>query len=350
MNHYPHRVGDFDAATRHLSRLERAIYRDMRDRYCLTESPLDGSDFDLLARRLLCVTPEDIAALQFVLDEFFELTSDGLWVNHECDQIIAAYRAQQAGNGVVKSNEKDRKARSRSRRSAMFSALRGVGVVLPYDTKMAELYRLCKAHQLHISEDAPVTEHAVTGDVTGHGQVTDSHALGTGKPKPKPKPILKETSSPKDDGDATPVQPAADTVPKSAGDWAIRFGQEFGVEVDPLDARDRKKFWPIAAAWVSAGVTLGQMRAAVQRARDEATEGIAYLPAYVDRVLASMSAPPVESRAEAAARSRMAEAAPLAAARGPSTAPPVAMGDGYQFFKDQAAGVRALPPVEAAHA
>lgn len=161
---------------------------------------------------------------------------------------------------------------------------------------------------------------------------------------------IKETTSPKPDDGATVVQPADATVPKSAGDWSIAFGQEFGVQVDPLDARDRKKFWPIAAAWVKAGVTLGQMRAAVQRARDEATEGIAYLPAYVDRVLASMSAPPAESRAEAAARSRMAEAAPLAAARGPSTAPPVAMGDGYQFFKDQAAGVRALPPVEAAHA
>jgi len=62
------------------------------------------------------------------------------------------------------------------------------------------------------------------------------------------------------------------------------------VEVDHTDLQDRKKFWPKAKAWVSAGVTLGQMRAAVAKARDEATEGIAYLPAYVDRVLDSMSA------------------------------------------------------------
>lgn len=34
------------------------------------------------------------------------------------------------------------------------------------------------------------------------------------------------------------------------------------------------------------------MRAAVQRAHDTATEPIAYLPAYADRVLATMQAPP----------------------------------------------------------
>lgn len=190
MNHYPHHIGDFDARTRHLSRLERAIYRDMRDRYCLFEEPLDGNDFDLLARRLSCHAPEEVAALQFVLDEFFELTPDGTWINHECDQIIAAYRAQQAGQGVVKGNEKDRKARSRARRSAMFSALREVGVVLPYDTPMAELYRLCRTHGLPLPKDDGGTPHGVTGHGTGAGHVTPCHALGTGKPEPEPKPSI----------------------------------------------------------------------------------------------------------------------------------------------------------------
>ena len=190
MNHYPHHIGDFDARTRHLSRLERAIYRDMRDRYCLFEEPLDGSDFDMLARRLSCRAPDEVAALQFVLDEFFELTPDGTWVNQECDQIIAAYRAQQAGQGVVKGNEKDRKARSRARRSAMFSALREAGVVLPYNTSMAELYRQCRTHGLPLPKDDAGTPHAVTGDGTEPGQVTPRHALGTGKPEPEPKPLI----------------------------------------------------------------------------------------------------------------------------------------------------------------
>lgn len=211
MNHYPHHIGDFEAKTRHLSRLERAIYRDMRDRYCLEESPLDGNDFNLLARRLLCVTPEDVAALQFVLDEFFELTPDGLWINHECDQIIAAYRAQQVGGAVVKGNEKDRKARSRARRSAMFSALRGLGLVLPYDTKMAELYRLCKDNQIPIPADGTGTSQGVTGGGTGHGQVTPRHALGTGKPEPEPKPLVPPNppAGGAGDLDASPANPGA---------------------------------------------------------------------------------------------------------------------------------------------
>lgn len=221
MNHYPHHIGDFDAATRHLSRLERSIYRDMRDRYCLGESPLDGNDFNLLARRLLCVTPEDVAALQFVLDEFFELTPEGLWINHECDQIIAAYRAQQVGGAVVKGNEKDRKARSRARRSAMFSALRGLGLVLPYDTKMAELYRLCRDNQVPIPADGAVTSQGVTGDGTGHGQVTPRHALGTGKPEPEPKPIH-------------PPNPPGGGVSASDSDSAGQGGGMQGAAVAPV--------------------------------------------------------------------------------------------------------------------
>jgi hypothetical protein len=267
------------------------------------------------------------------------------------------YRAQQAGSGVVKGNEKDRKTRSRARRSAMFSALREVGVVLHYDAKMAELYRLCKEHQIAIPKDAPGTGPVTPRPVTGHGNVTPGDGLGTGKPEPKPEPDLrKETSSPKEPGDggmgdaAAPGQvPRAESadVPNSPGAWAVLFWHEFGVEVSPTDIHARKKFWPIATAWVQAGVSVGQMRAAVDRARTEATETIAYLPAYVDRVLASSCSAVVhESRAESAARARMQEAAPLAASRGPAPLHPPAGGEGYAYFEQAAARVPALEEVQ----
>lgn len=80
------------------------------------------------------------------------------------------------------------------------------------------------------------------------------------------------------------------------------------------------------------------MRAAVAKARLEAREGIAYLPAYVDRVLATMQQPAAaaESFVERAARERMSDLAPLAAAQAP-VAKPAPVVDGYAFFAAQAA-------------
>ena len=79
-------------------------------------------------------------------------------------------------------------------------------------------------------------------------------------------------------------------VPASHGEWMQVFEESFGVEVDPTNVQQRQKFVPLAKGWIAAGVTVGQMRDAVAKARSESKEGIAYLPAYVDRVLASMSA------------------------------------------------------------
>lgn len=186
MNHYPHHIGDFNTATRHLSRHERAIYRDMLDMYYDTEAPLDGSDFDRLARRLLCRDADDVAALQFLLGEFFEQRDDGHWVHHRCEREIAAFRLAQADRGVVKSNEKQRQTRSRAARSAMFSALKSRGVEVAWNAKMTDLRRLCCDYgvPLDVGPDAGKggggvvvsdTAHAVTVAVTD----TACHENGT---------------------------------------------------------------------------------------------------------------------------------------------------------------------------
>jgi hypothetical protein len=73
--------------------------------------------------------------------------------------------------------------------------------------------------------------------------------------------------------------------------WGDFFRDERGIDTDPNSVHDRKKLRPLADAWVKAGVTVGQMRRAIETAEDQATESIVYLPAYVDRVLASLSAP-----------------------------------------------------------
>ena len=90
MNHYPHHIGDFNSATRHLTFVERALYRELLDLYYDTERPLIA-DVAKLARRILANTDELRQALQAVLEEFFELQDDG-WHNVRCDREIEAYQ------------------------------------------------------------------------------------------------------------------------------------------------------------------------------------------------------------------------------------------------------------------
>lgn len=83
-----------------------------------------------------------------------------------------------------------------------------------------------------------------------------------------------------------------DGPPTSWAAWSRWWREVRGIEVDPRSPHDRKRFVPLAERWIAAGVTREQMRRALERAEDEASEPIAYLPAYVDRVLANAQAPP----------------------------------------------------------
>jgi hypothetical protein len=119
-------------------------------------------------------------------------------------------------------------------------------------------------------------------------------------PDEKPPPSSSSSSSTADpslrSGSSTGVPHAASRtipdVPTSWAEWASWWRFERGVEVDPSSPGDRKRFLPMAERWVSARVSGEQMRRALARAEAEAREPIAYLPAYVDRVLANSQAPP----------------------------------------------------------
>ena len=91
MNHYPHHIGDFDRATRHLSRMERSVYRDLLDLYYDTEARLT-LDMTALCRRIIARSNEESTAVEQVLNEFFTKTEGG-WYNARCEEEIAAYRA-----------------------------------------------------------------------------------------------------------------------------------------------------------------------------------------------------------------------------------------------------------------
>lgn len=112
MHFYPHNIADFNNATRHLTRVERSVYREAIDLYYDTEEPLQSCNFDKLCRVLLCVTDEEKQALRSVLDEFFELTDAGHF-HSRCNAEIEKYRSNSSAKARAgKASAEARKNRS----------------------------------------------------------------------------------------------------------------------------------------------------------------------------------------------------------------------------------------------
>lgn len=94
MNYYEHHIGDYAAATGHLSLLEDAIYSRLLRRYYLQEQPLPA-EVAQVARLCGARSQEEQQAVDAVLAEFFYLCSDG-WHNKRADEEIARYQDKQA--------------------------------------------------------------------------------------------------------------------------------------------------------------------------------------------------------------------------------------------------------------
>jgi uncharacterized protein YdaU (DUF1376 family) len=117
VNHYPHHIGDFDKATRHLTRLERSIYRDLIELYYDTEAmlPLDSS---WICRKIIARTDEEATAVEQALNEFFEQTPEG-WYHERCEVEIEKFRANSSQKAQAG------KASAAARAAAKLLALNG---------------------------------------------------------------------------------------------------------------------------------------------------------------------------------------------------------------------------------
>lgn len=89
MNYYQHHIGDFDKTTRHLTRIERSIYRDLIELYYDTEQPLT-LDRAALCRKIIARSNEESTAVEQVLNEFFTETAIG-WYHDRCESEIERY-------------------------------------------------------------------------------------------------------------------------------------------------------------------------------------------------------------------------------------------------------------------
>lgn len=93
MNYFEHHIGDYAAATAHLTLVEDAIYSRLLRRYYLQEEALPA-DVKQVARLAGARSPEEVEAVQAILCEFFTLTDDG-WHNKRADEEIERYQAKQ---------------------------------------------------------------------------------------------------------------------------------------------------------------------------------------------------------------------------------------------------------------
>jgi len=110
MNFYPHHIGDFNNDTRHLTRIERSIYRDLIELYYDTETPLIP-DKDKLSRLVLASSQDELTAVEQVLIEFFDYTDNG-YFHSRCHETICDYKKNIKGKSKAGiASAKARKAR-----------------------------------------------------------------------------------------------------------------------------------------------------------------------------------------------------------------------------------------------
>ena len=220
MHFYMFNPADFNNSARHLSLVERAIYRDLIDMYYHSEQAIDTSDMDKLARRLLCTSEDYRASLEYVLDEFF-VKRGKRHHHHRIDKEIKAYRYKNrnavsnvSGNAVtfdvtqgvtlgndgcnVTCNDDDtpmtaaeRTRKSRQDRKLMIDSLTNIGVTVDKSIKAADLRELYATHAETITSNVAT---GVTDTVTNDDEpcnasnaknaaITSNHELLTNNHK-----------------------------------------------------------------------------------------------------------------------------------------------------------------------
>jgi len=99
MNYYKRHIGDYSAATRHLSILEHGVYMLLLDLYYTSEAPLNR-DTKEVCRKVGARAKDECAAVVVVLNDFFTLTDDG-WHQSRCEAEIDIFRVKLETNRVT---------------------------------------------------------------------------------------------------------------------------------------------------------------------------------------------------------------------------------------------------------
>jgi uncharacterized protein YdaU (DUF1376 family) len=212
VNYFELYPGDYLRDTTRLTLVEHGAYLRLLMAYYAEEEPLPA-DHDELFTITCAIKPADRDAVRKVADRFFPVGRDGKRHNNRADEEIAKAQGRMEGAEERKSNDAERKRKSRERRAAMFEALQAVGISPDFDVTMNELRDLVAEH---VTADIAVTLGVTARDKTG--QVTRD---STGSTRHTPHAIPKTSLTDSTQGD----EPARD--PTDAG-RACRLMREAG--------------------------------------------------------------------------------------------------------------------------
>ena len=244
MNFFDLHIGDYEAATAHLSMLEDAAYCRMLRIYYRTEKPLPA-DVKQVQRLVRATTKAERDAVQQVLSDFFELRDDG-WHQHRCDAEIAAYVAGEPEREAKKANEETRLKRHREERAALFMRLTEAGQHAPWNIGTKELRSLVAGLQKAGPETNPATPPETPATLPATAPATP--ATATQYPLPT-------TQVPEEEKKTPPASPGPPAVavekpapPLKASDM-IAEGVDCQKAADWLALRKAKRLPLTPTAW-----------------------------------------------------------------------------------------------------
>lgn len=195
MHFYNFNINDFNSSTRHLSHLERALYRDLIDMYYQNERPI-RDDFDNLCRKLIAKSDEEKQALQNVLNDFFvikKLKGDKApcWHHNRIDRELKKYKFcqtpsnknQTPTNATTNENQTpcDRQKTHKQKVNYLVNALRNKGIKANSRMRIGELQTLFDAHCKQASNENQTPTNATANDtnavsqVYNHKPITNNH-------------------------------------------------------------------------------------------------------------------------------------------------------------------------------
>lgn len=193
MHYVNHNFGDWELETRHMTRIEKGVYLDMRTNYLKDGKPFT-SDVDLLAHRLSCNSDDERRALEIILKDKFKLDKRTKSYKHTAwETILKNYRARNWENSTndttcssdvttdncnTTSNtpltDAQRKAKSRDAEKLMRKQLSEIGVDSKGAEGMIELRKLFDAHRHKIKSNY---NDIATCHSESHAIVTQKEAI-----------------------------------------------------------------------------------------------------------------------------------------------------------------------------
>lgn len=285
MNYFELHLGDYEAATAHLSMLEDAAYGRMLRIYYRTENPLPA-EVSKVCRLVRATSKPERDAVQQVLDDFFRLEADG-WHQARADAEIAEFQAGEPEREAKKANEETRLKRHREERAALFMRLTEAGKHAAWNIGTRELRAMVAALQ----KPEPETKTATPATAPATAPATPATATQTPDPIPhSPDTIpqkLKDKDASPDGEDAAgaagappaaplpPPAPPAPPPPKTAEEltrtelW--RAGKSLLREQDMPEAQCGSFVGKLVKDYGEAIVVEAVRSAVVQRPADAAT-------------------------------------------------------------------------------